>query len=116
MNGIVFLKTLELFRIEKFYCERLDFELWLDQNDVKILRHGNLLVGFCERDRVETEGMITLYYPEREDVDKMYAALEDIAETEPVDNETYGIYQFFARDPEGRMLEFQHFQYDVPGF
>lgn len=39
----------------------------------------------------------------------MHGKLEDIADGKPRHNERYQIYQFFAKDPEGRNLEFQAF-------
>jgi nitroreductase len=46
----------------------------------------------------------------------MYERLGDLAEAEPVYNDAYHIYQFFARDPEGRRLEFQFFDHELPPF
>ena len=42
-------------------------------------------------------------------VDEMYRRLMDVADAEPRYNERYRIYQFFAKNPEGRNLEFQAF-------
>jgi hypothetical protein len=53
--------------------------------------------------------MITFFYPSREEVDRIFAELQDIASTDPAENQRYRIYQFFAADPEGRALEFQAF-------
>jgi ADP-ribose pyrophosphatase YjhB (NUDIX family) len=57
--------------------------------------------------------MITFVYPDRESVDAIHRTLEDIAETEPRDNPDYRIYHFFARDPDGRAIEFQYFWDDL---
>ena len=53
--------------------------------------------------------MYTFVYPSKEQVGEMYNELEDIADGKPRHNERYQIYQFFAKDPEGRNLEFQAF-------
>lgn len=95
--------------IVRFYLDRTGMEIWLRQKDCVILSHGNLLIGFCQRDASETEGMITFFYPSKEEVDRVFARLRDIANTEPNENQQYQIYQFFAVDPEGRALEFQAF-------
>jgi hypothetical protein len=95
--------------IIRFYVDRTGMEIWLQQKDCVILSHGNLLIGFCQRDRSETDGMITFFYPSREEVDRIFAELQDIASTDPAENQRYRIYQFFAADPEGRALEFQAF-------
>jgi hypothetical protein len=39
----------------------------------------------------------------------MYRAFEEEAIDPPCDNPRYPIYNFFARDPEGRVIEFQVF-------
>jgi hypothetical protein len=43
----------------------------------------------------------------------MYTRLKDIAQDSPRENEKYHIYQFFAVDPEERILEFQCFLHPV---
>lgn len=40
----------------------------------------------------------------------MYDKCKDIALFEPKDNPLYGIYHFYAIDPEGRNIEFQYFK------
>jgi len=109
MAGLLFFKTRMLDEIVRFYLDRTGMEIWLQQEDCVILSHGNLLIGFCQRDRSETEGMITFFYPSKEEVDIIFAELRDIATTGPIENPQYRIYQFFAVDPEGRALEFQTF-------
>ncbi len=46
----------------------------------------------------------------------MYEKLRPVAEHAPQDNERYRIYHFYARDPEGRRIECQHFNHDVLPF
>ncbi|EMA52229.1 hypothetical protein [Halococcus salifodinae] len=113
MAGIVFFQTVALDRMVDFYTERLDASVWLEQTGCTILRHENLLLGFCGGDTPETEGMITLFYDDRSGVDEMYDRLEDRAHGSPAVNEEYDIYQFFADDPEGRTLEFQTFLHPI---
>lgn len=109
MGGIVFFQTKMLDNLSEFYTKRLGMKIWLEQPGCTIFHHGNLLIGFCQRDTVEREGMITFVYDTKEEVDSIFAQLSDIAEGKPIENEKYRIYQFFARDPEGRALEFQVF-------
>lgn len=99
--------------IVKFYKEELGMTIWLEQVDCTVLRKGNLLLGFCQRDSKETEGMITIFFDTKEEVDHIYNKLEMISEFPPKENPRYKIYQFFAKDPEGRVLEFQAFLHPV---
>ena len=109
LAGIVFFRTTMLQEIVDFYVNEVGMHVWLEQADCVILSHGNLLVGFCQRETPEVEGMITFFYPTKEDVDTMYGMLSHIATSEPKEFEKYEIYQFFAQDPEGRAIEFQAF-------
>jgi hypothetical protein len=47
-------------------------------------------------------------------VDRFYKKFKDLAEEPPKINERYRIYHFYARDPEGRRLEFQRFLHEIP--
>ncbi len=113
MPGIVFYKTAILEKISEFYTHQLGFELWLDQGKCKILKNGNMLIGFCSGAKAEKETFITLFYPSRQAVDAIYKQVETIADAPPRINKAFRIYQFFAQDPEGRTLEFQHFEHDI---
>ncbi len=113
LAGIIFFRTRMLGEIVDFYVNDIGMHIWLEQEDCTILSHGNLLLGFCHHEIGEIEGLITFFYTTEEDVDSMYELLQHIATTEPVLNEKYQIYQFFAEDPEGRTLEFQAFLHPV---
>jgi hypothetical protein len=108
-SGIVFFQTAKLEEIKKFYIERIGCKLWVDQGSCVILRCGNLLVGFCEGKMNEPEAVITFFYESREDVDLLYRKFKTLAVSPPKENKKYRIYHFYARDPEGRAIEFQHF-------
>ena len=111
--GIIFFKTRAIEALENFYTGEIGMQVWLRQEDCIILRHGNLLLGFCTREAVDRSGMITFVYKSRDEVDRMYTQLKDIARDSPRENEKYHIYQFFANDPEDRILEFQCFLHPV---
>ncbi len=113
MAGIVFFKTGALAALEEFYTRRLGMRVWLRQTDCTILQHGNLMLGFCARGMAERSGMITFFYESKDEVDAMHEELKDIAQGPPGENAEYRIYQFFAHDPEGRILEFQCFLHPV---
>ena len=116
MNGIVFFRTQRLEHLRRFYLDEVGCEIWLEQADCLILRHGNLLLGFCDRDAADLQGTITFVYDTREEVDRMFDRLRAAATTEPDYNPKYRIYHFFAKDPEGRAIEFQRFEEPVPAF
>ncbi|MCK4766702.1 MAG: VOC family protein [Candidatus Aminicenantes bacterium] len=109
MSGIVFFKTQKLKELQSFYVEQVGCTLWLDQGGCIILRHGSFLFGFCQREDSETCGMLTFFYKKKEEVDRMYKKFKAIADAAPKENKKYDIYHFFARDPEGRAIEFQYF-------
>ena len=113
MPGIIFFKTGNIITLSDFYTNKIGMTVWLRQEDCIILRHGNMLLGFCTRDEIEVTGMITFFFDTQKEVDDMYERLIDIATTQPEINKKYNIYQFFARDPEGRALEFQYFLHPV---
>ncbi len=113
MSGIIFFKTKNLRLIKDFYIERIGMELWLEQADCIILKHGNLLLGFCQREELDTQGIITFVYENTDQVYNMYKKFRAEAIAEPVVNEKYNIYHFFAKDPEGRLVEFQNFLQQV---
>lgn len=113
MSGILFLKTQQLDILRRFYTEQIHCDIWLEQADCTILKHGNFLFGFCQRDYVESHAMLTFFFRRKETVDSMYAELKPMAIGEPKYNEKYRIYQFFARDPEDRMVEIQWFDHPV---
>jgi hypothetical protein len=113
MTGVVFFNTLQLDDLTEFYTQRVGAELWMDQTDCRIFRHGQFLFGFCQREASETCGILTFVYPDRDGVDQMYERFRSQALDPPRDNPRYPIYNFFARDPEGRMIEFQMFTDEV---
>ncbi|HPQ39561.1 MAG TPA: nitroreductase family protein [bacterium] len=113
MSGIVFMKTRMLPELRRFYIETLGCSLWLDQGGCTLFRHGNFIVGFCGADTAEIQGILTFFYPSSADVDAMYEIMKASADGPPRRNDRYRIYQFFARDPEGRTLEFQYFLHPV---
>mmetsp|Transcript_37082 Transcript_37082/g.75619 ORF Transcript_37082/g.75619 Transcript_37082/m.75619 type:complete len:197 (+) Transcript_37082:90-680(+) len=114
LGGLVFIKTRDLASLEKFYIETIGMQLWLEQPNITILHHGNMILGFHQIQNVDEQepdlqGMYTFVYPSLEQVDDIHAKLQHVADGKPRHNERYQIYQFFAKDPEGRDLEFQAF-------
>ena len=111
MSGIVFFSSKNLKNMKKFYRDRLGVDLWKDQGRCIIFDNEGFKFAFCEvEEDPDTCGVITFIYDTREEVDEVYNDLEKIAESEPVSRRPeFDIYQFYAKDPEGRTLEFQCF-------
>jgi hypothetical protein len=112
-SGIVFFSTTKLEEVKGFYIERVGCELWLDQGSCAILRYGNLLVGFCQSQEADLDTLITFFYERKEDVDALYEELKPSSISAPKENRKYRIYHFYARDPEGRSIEFQSFLHPI---
>ncbi len=116
MSGILFCKTRQPDILRQFYTEVMNCEIWLEQIDCTVFRHGNFLFGFCKRDKADTEAMLTFFYDSRDEVDRMYEKLKSRATGTPSASTKYRIYQFFAEDPEGRPVNCQHFEHPIAGY
>ena len=92
MSGILFLNTPDLDGIRRFYQAKIGMLLWLDQGDCVILKHGNLMVGFCKGEEISLGGLITFFYETKEEVDEIYQKLEPEANGSPKINEKFKIY------------------------
>ncbi len=110
---VTFLHTRDLAATAHFYQEILGLELALDQGDCRIYRvsHDGYL-GFCQREGAPEEPagvILTLVTPE---VDEWHRYLSDQGVTfdkPPTLNPKYNIYHCFLRDPNGYLIEIQHF-------
>lgn len=110
MSGIVFFGTADHDSVVAFYTDVVGATVWKDQPGCTVLDHDGFRFGFCERETTEDCGILTFVYDDRAAVDEMYEVVGDAARDPPHYNETYGIYQFFATDPDGRTAEFQTFE------
>ncbi len=112
-SGIVFFNTTMLEEMKDFYTARIGCDLWLDQGTCAILKYGNLLFGFCQSQEADLDTLITFFYENKEDVDLLYKELQTSGQSAPKENTKYRIYHFYARDPEGRSIEFQSFLHPI---
>ena len=109
MAGIIFIRTVNLQKIRSFYTETVGMKIWLEQPGIVILSHENMLLGFQESEAADCDSLLTFWLRTREEVDGMYKLLSNTALTVPKENDQYGIYNFFATDPDERRIEFQAF-------
>ncbi len=111
---VTFIYTDDLASTTRFYGETLGLDLVLDQGPCHIYRVADTaFLGVCscrEGRAVEPSGVvITLVTDE---VDAWYQRLQAAGvelEGPPEKSETFQVYCFFARDPEGYRIEFQRF-------
>ncbi|MGC9347580.1 MAG: VOC family protein, partial [Anaerolineae bacterium] len=123
---ITFLYTRDLASTAHFYEDIMSLPMVLDQGDCRIYHTcGDAYVGFCERtgapqtwDDEKAHGATHappasfLYTLVTDQVDAWYSHLRRHGveiESPPKLNETYGIYHFFVRDPNGYVIEIQRF-------
>ncbi|MGI6344269.1 MAG: VOC family protein [Bacillota bacterium] len=110
---IGFYGTRDLDATHAFYTAGLGLELSRDQGACRIYAvPGGGMVGFCLHLPVAVEGRSPILTFVTDDVDGRYDALLDAgysAETAPATNERFRIYHFFARDPNGYLVEVQRF-------
>lgn len=109
MAGIIFFNTENMDKTRNFYIEIMGMKVWLEQKDCIILRHDNMLIGFCKGTRPFRESLITFFYTEKKEIDEIYEKLKNSAISGPVFNKDYNIYHFYAKDPEERDIEIQYF-------
>ncbi len=109
---ITFLGVSDLKRTSSFYNLISGIELVLDQGKCRIYRTaGDAYLGFCEHlECSPNSGLILAFVTDH--VDELFALLKDAGaevEKEPRENETYGIYHCFVKDPDGYRIEIQRF-------
>jgi catechol 2,3-dioxygenase-like lactoylglutathione lyase family enzyme len=110
--AITFLKTTDLENTTQFYQDVFNLKLVLDQGSCRIFRVlPGAYIGFCIQD-IEPDNREVVITLVVEDVDAACSALEKAGvpiEVQPRYNEHYRIYQCFARDPNGYLIEIQRF-------
>ena len=115
---ITFLDAADLGRTADFYERILGLRLARDQGSVRIYHvAGNAYLGFCDRTQVSpiaprgAAGVVVLTLIS-DDVDGWCARLAangvEIVQP-PTDKPQFRIYNAFARDPDGYLVEIQRF-------
>lgn len=114
IQQVTFLTCEDLQETSDFYAETLGLPLVLDQGDCRIHRvAGDAFLGLCRRREERPQppqGVVVTFVTDA--VDAWYAHLvaRGVAvEGPPAENPSFAIYNFFARDPNGCLIEFQRF-------
>lgn len=111
---VTFLYTRDLAGTAVFYEDVLGLPLVLDQGSCRIYRvSGDAFLGFCQRAQApeEPQGIIFTFVTTAVDTWYDYlVARGQTPEKAPLLNQTYNVYHFFLRDPNGYLLEFQEFR------
>ena len=113
---ITFLYYDDLTKATKFYTETLGLKVIVDQGWAKILKLTDTAnVGLVDgkkgslRPSTDKPVMVTILVPK---VDAWYAHFKKLGVTtmsEPHDEPDMNLRQFMIKDPEGYVIEFQHF-------
>jgi len=110
---VTFLDTRDLARTADFYERVLGLRLARDQGRCRIYKvSGGGYLGFCQRDDAPDPAPHVTITLVTDRVDEWFARLKAHGVPivkEPADNPPYRIYNGFARDPNGYLLEVQRF-------
>ena len=78
-GGVMFLKTSDRHIMVQFFTKQLNMKVWLEQPNITILLHENLLLGFSQilgeqqsTVILEMQGMYIFVYPSKSQVDAVY--------------------------------------------
>ncbi len=110
---IAFYPCHDLAATTDFYTRDLGLTLARDQKSCVIFKVASeAYVGFCQHEGEipRHQGVIiTLLTDEVDEVYQRFLRLNIETEGKPKENDSFGIYHFFARDPDGYRLELQRF-------
>ncbi len=111
---ITFMGTHDLEQSATFYREIIGLEVVLKQKDCVVFRiTSNSFLGLCHRTKLpKDKAKIVVISMVTDDVDSWHAHLVSQGiriHQELATNQDYQIYNFFIKDPDGYLLEFQKF-------
>ena len=111
---IVFMGTGNMEKTHSFYSGLCGLKLYLDQGGCRIYSvEGGGKIGFCSHIKPEGgEALLTLVTDRVDEVYETFVKAGVEVDGNPRINEKYGIYHFFAKDPDGHRLEVQKFLWD----
>ncbi len=110
---VTFIYVRDLEKSAGFYAEVLGLDMVLDQGACRIFRvAGEGFLGVCTnpaRAAVPEGFTLTFVTPEVDAWHDRLARHGATIDSPPAENARFRIYNFFARDPDGYLLEFQRF-------
>lgn len=116
---ITFLYCKDLSHSARFYEEVMGFQLWLDQGSCRIYHiTGEAYLGICQPSKTSKGSLAVeahtnvIFTLVTDAVDTWYEYLraKDVHfDKAPEYNPRYAIYHCFLRDPDGYLIEIQHF-------
>ena len=120
-SAITFLQTEDLQKTTEFYTEIMKCPIIVDQGQCKIFQiTKESYIGFCSHEFLENEQKgicFTFVCNSKEEVDEWYQILKEKnvkVKEPPKENEKFKIYNFFANDPNGLLIEVQYFLHPFP--
>lgn len=113
MSGIVFFTSARREAVVEYYQQAIGATVWLHQPGCTIVQLDNQLLGFCDGDDPDTDGIITVVEDDRDGVDAAYERIADETDDPPSETDRYRIYHFYTTDPEGRAVEVQTFLHET---
>ena len=109
---ITFVYSADLDRSHEFYADGLGLRMTMDQGKCRIYEvTSSSAVGVCTHRQPGPAGTILTFVTD--DVDGWHARLTErgvATDGTPRLNEEFGIYHFFASDPDGHTIEVQRFE------
>jgi predicted enzyme related to lactoylglutathione lyase len=112
-SQITFCYTDDLEGTAAWYERVFGWEVAIDQGKCRIYRvAGQSFLGICERSSVGINHDDVILTFVTDEVDAWYDRLQSLGAIvidKPQTNEQFGIYHFFARDPNGYQIEIQRF-------
>jgi len=110
---VSFLYTRDLNATAHFYEDLLGLPLVRDQGDCRIYRVcPGAYIGFCQREDTPADKTGVIVTLVTDGVDEWFERLSRegvTVEKPPAHNPKYAIHHMFLRDPEGYLVEIQHF-------
>lgn len=111
---IVFMGTRDMEKTHWFYSGLCGLKVYLDQGGCRLYSvEGGGKIGFCSHmTSGDNETLLTLVTDRVDEIYGVFANEGVEVDGEPRLNKKYGLYHFFAKDPDGHRVEIQKFLWD----